>query len=307
MRYFICGKAYYDSSTPSSLANFGDVTIESVVYDDSGNRVPGVVLFTPLVTTNTIMVSQNTEYLDLAGIHSPTKALRYGQVVSFKDDQSRSALDRAIESFTTGNSSTVGIIPNLSGSQQLLFLLNVPQSKMSTLSGNNQYEMKLLYNSKVIGFETGTESMGLDFTGYDSANANWSISYSPCYQTNKVVTQKYNDNFTGTQLINTNQITYDADNNSMYGVFSFKCGQSSLFTSTQASTLCGVNCADECQLFQGYTNTDFANGVMSIRRVTFPSGYHSQLYADQNLLDFVLVFMNGGVVVSTSLINAYTI
>jgi hypothetical protein len=139
MRYFICGKAYYDSTTASSLTNFGDVTIQSVVYDYSGNLINGVVLFTPLVTTNTIAVSQNTEYLDSAGIHSATKAVRYGQVVSFKDDRSRSALDQAIESFTTGNTSTVGIIPNMVGSQQLMFLLNVPQNKMSSLSGNNQY------------------------------------------------------------------------------------------------------------------------------------------------------------------------
>jgi hypothetical protein len=41
-RYFISGKAYYDSTTPTTLAGFGDVTIESVVYDDFGNLISGV-------------------------------------------------------------------------------------------------------------------------------------------------------------------------------------------------------------------------------------------------------------------------
>lgn len=147
--------------------------------------------------------------------------------------------------------------------------------------------------------------MGLDFTGYSSIDSNWSISYSPCFQTDKVVAQKYNDNFTGSQLINTNTM-YEIGNNS-YGVFSFKCGQSSMYTSLQVATLCGGDCVDECQMFRGYTNSDYGNGVMSMRRVKFPSGYHSPLYADPYLLDFVIVFLNGGTVVSTSLINAYTI
>jgi hypothetical protein len=78
--------------------------------------------------------------------------VRYAQVVSYADDYSRSSLGNAIMGFTQGNSSTVGVVPNLNTSQQLIFLLNVPQAKMSTLTMNNQYEMKLLYNSHVIGF-----------------------------------------------------------------------------------------------------------------------------------------------------------
>jgi hypothetical protein len=80
-----------------------------------------------------------------------------------------------------------------------------------------------------------------------------------------------------------------------------------MFTAAQASTLCSGDCVDECQLFQGFSYTDLSSGVISMRRVTFPAGYHSPLYADPYVLDFVLVFMNGGTVVSSSLINAYTI
>ncbi len=46
---------------------------------------------------------------------------------------------------------------------------------------------------------------------------------------------------------------------------------------------------------------------MSMRKVTFPSTYYSSLYADDSLLDFVITFRNNGGIVSTGLINAYTI
>lgn len=252
-------------------------------------------------------VSTSSQFLDLAGIHSPSYSVRYTQVVSYKDDLSRSALGLAMMGFTQGNASTVGVVPNLNTSQQLIFLLNVPQSKMSTLSGNNQYQMKLLYNSHVIGFETGAEGMGLDFAGWSTATNNWTIQTTSCYQTNKVVTQKYFDNFTGYQTINTHKILRDTMNNSMYGIFNFQCGQSSSITALQASTLCAGDCVDECQIFKGFTNTDLGNGVISMRRVTFPTGYHSPLYADHNTLDFVITFLNGGTVVSSTLINAYTV
>jgi hypothetical protein len=59
-RYFISGKAYYDSTTPTTLAGFGDVTIESVVYDDFGNLISGVSLFSPLVSAVPISVATST-------------------------------------------------------------------------------------------------------------------------------------------------------------------------------------------------------------------------------------------------------
>lgn len=46
---------------------------------------------------------------------------------------------------------------------------------------------------------------------------------------------------------------------------------------------------------------------MSMRKVTFPANYYTSLYADSNLLDFVITFRNDGAIVSTALINAYTV
>lgn len=143
-----------------------------------------------------------------------------------------------------GSTTTVGIVPNLNVSQQLIFLLNVPQSKMSTMSGSNAYEMKLLYNSHVIEFENGTEGLGLDFAAYNLTAANWSISSTPSYQTDKLVSQKYFDNFTGYQASNTHKILRDSMNNSLYGIFRFQCGISSLVTAANAATLCGGDCID---------------------------------------------------------------
>lgn len=46
---------------------------------------------------------------------------------------------------------------------------------------------------------------------------------------------------------------------------------------------------------------------MALRKVTFPSTqFHSSLYADPNLLDFLVVFLQGTGFVAASLINAYT-
>lgn len=55
-----------------------------------------------------------------------------------------------MKGFMTGSNSTIGIVPDLGVSQQLLFLLKV-SSLSGAGSGNNMYT-KLLYNNKVIGF-----------------------------------------------------------------------------------------------------------------------------------------------------------
>ena len=60
-------------------------------------------------------------------------------------------------------------------------------------------------------------------------------------------------------------------------------------------------------MFTGYGTADYKSTVMSMRKVTFQSTQaHSSLYADDSLLDFVIVFLQGGSFMSTSLINAYT-
>lgn len=60
-------------------------------------------------------------------------------------------------------------------------------------------------------------------------------------------------------------------------------------------------------MFTGYGTANSNAGVMSMRKVTFPSTqYHSSLYADDSLLDFLVIFLQGTGFVSASLINAYT-
>ena len=48
-------------------------------------------------------------------------------------------------------------------------------------------------------------------------------------------------------------------------------------------------------------------GFFSIRNVTFPDGYFSPTLANEYGLDFVVAFYHNNVLVSASLINAYTI
>ncbi len=95
LRYFVSAKAYYDSTTTTSIPNFGGITLESVVYDDFGSRINGVLLFPPLVV-GLMPVSASSQFLDLAGIHSSSLSVRYTQIFSYKDDNSRSALGKAM-------------------------------------------------------------------------------------------------------------------------------------------------------------------------------------------------------------------
>lgn len=52
------------------------------------------------------------------------------QVVSYEDDKTLSSTANAMKGFLTGSNSTIGIVPDLGVSQQLLFLL-----KVNSLSG----------------------------------------------------------------------------------------------------------------------------------------------------------------------------
>lgn len=68
------------------------------------------------------------------------------------------------------------------------------------------------------------------------------------------------------------------------------------------------DCSVACNMFTGHGTADYQSTVMSMRKVEFPSTeFHSSLYADDSLLDFVIVFIRGGTYVSSTLINAYTI
>lgn len=299
-RYFISGKAYFSSSTSNPLSAFGDVSIMSVVTDNNGNSL-NVNLFTSMVTGENIVVTPSSEYLDTGGWHSTSYKVGYTRIVSYADDLTLSSTANAVAGFFSGTNATVGIVPDLAGSQQLLFLLNVPQSSMDGGSSSNLYTMKILYNPNVIGFETGADGLGLDFVGYSTSLSAWSISYTSCYQDSAIMCQKYSNS--GSQLMNSQTTTNDSSGNPLYGIYVFNCGGAVNSTSYCPS---GV-CKSTCQIFKGYSTSDTYGGVVSMRRVTFPSGYHSPLYADSNLLDFVVAFFQNGALVSSTLINAYTI
>jgi hypothetical protein len=53
--------------------------------------------------------------------------------------------------FLTGTNSTIGIVPDLGVSQQLLLLMKVNSVAGGSGSGN-AFSMRLLYNNKAIGF-----------------------------------------------------------------------------------------------------------------------------------------------------------
>lgn len=87
--------------------------------------------------------------------------------MSFKDNGALTSTGDAIKEFLTGTNSSVGVIPDLGESQQLIFLMKVGSVNAGSVTSNS-YNMKLLYNNKVIGFESGSdyETRGLDFVGY---------------------------------------------------------------------------------------------------------------------------------------------
>jgi hypothetical protein len=117
------------------------------------------------------------------GYHSTsTFSIGNAQVVSYYDDLSLSSTANAVQGFLQGTNSSIGIIPDLGTSQQLLFLLNTPTSSISSGSiGSSNFTTNLMFNSQVIGFETSAAGRGLDFVGYLISTSAWSISGSPCY------------------------------------------------------------------------------------------------------------------------------
>ena len=46
-------------------------------------------------------------------------------------------------------------------------------------------------------------------------------------------------------------------------------------------------------MFSGYGISNGGGTVMSMRQVTFTSGYHAPIYVDNYLLDFLFVFYHG--------------
>lgn len=124
--------------------------------------------------------------LDTAGYHN-TGSYKIGnaQVVSYYDDKTLSSTANAVEGFLQGTNSSVGIIPDLGVSQQLLFLLKTSTADISSGAGT-EYTIELMFNSHVISFESSGAGRGLDFVGYLTGSTAWSISGSPCFYTTVV-------------------------------------------------------------------------------------------------------------------------
>ena len=54
--------------------------------------------------------------------------------------------------FLQGTNSTVGIVPDLGTSQQLLFLMKTLTGSISGASAATNYQIQLMFNNKVISF-----------------------------------------------------------------------------------------------------------------------------------------------------------
>ena len=161
------------------------------------------------------------------------------QVVSYEDDGTLSSTANAMKGFMEGTNSTIGIVPDLGVSQQLLFLLKV--SSLSGAGSGNEMHTRILYNNKAIGFESGSEERGLDFVGYQSSTGNWSIEYSPCHRDSYVVCEKYNaDTPDKNKQIRVNTTT------NFYGLYQFECRDA--YTS---SAPCYTDCPTACNMFTG--------------------------------------------------------
>ena len=158
-------------------------------------------------------------------------------MVSFYDDQTLSSTANAMQGFLQGSNSSVGIIPDLGVSQQLLFLLKTGTGDISA-GGNaaTHFTTELLFNSGVITFETSGAGRGLDFVGYLTGSTAWSISGSPCFFTT-IVCEKYNNN---TPTHNVKSIVAATNSYNWYGMYNFECGTS--YSPTPSPT-CSSNCA----------------------------------------------------------------
>lgn len=65
-------------------------------------------------------------FLDTSGFHNEgSKKIGVAQIVSHYDDGTLSSTANAVKDFYYGTNSTIGIVPDLGVSQQLLFLMKV--------------------------------------------------------------------------------------------------------------------------------------------------------------------------------------
>ncbi|KAL4471698.1 hypothetical protein ABPG74_008591 [Tetrahymena malaccensis] len=298
--YFVAAKVYYSSSTPLQITSFGAV---SVILKNQQSAV----LYNPFLG-DTIQLQANTEYLDLNGFHSNQFGIGYTQIVSVPDNQSLSGTADGIGQFlSSSKKNTVGIIPQSNQSQQLLFLLQVPQASYVGLTqnpGNSIYNfrMSVMFNPNVLSYQQGFDQFGIDFAAFQlgtgSVPNQWNVNQVACYAANTCTW--YNQN--GQNKPNNNLQYSPSTTTAVYNIQRFDCITSNF---------------GDCNNWQGYKTTASGfSGVFSMRRVQFKSGFQSQIQPDDQLLDFVIAFQRGLItgsnqvqysLVTAQLINAYTI
>ena len=224
-------------------------------------------------------------------------------VVSHNDTMLPNSTIKSIQDFFYSADSLVGVDASITP-QQLLFFLKVPLASMSLPSPSTQpqnYTMNIFTNPNIMN----SSALGIDFVGYSAVNNTWDVAYSTCYVDSSTtptmqyyMCQKYNDHVYGRQIDN----TFTKTNN--YGLYKWVCGNG------QAVVCNTSDCSSACQIFKGgFRNgamTTGTAGVLSLRNVTFTNSYQSPIEAGPNNFDFVLTFYQAGVLVSASLINAYT-
>jgi hypothetical protein len=100
------------------------------------------------------------EFLDLSsspgGFHY-RNAFQFGnaKVVSARDDGTLSSTANAMLDVLSGTNTTIGVAPDLGVSQQLLFIMKVANADIGTSGNGRNFMTKIMYNNKVIGFESG--------------------------------------------------------------------------------------------------------------------------------------------------------
>lgn len=83
--------------------------------------------------------------------------------------------------------------------------------------------------------------------------------------------------------------------------YSFVCGNG------QKVQCLDTTCKEECRLFKGLGTNSGESGIIAMRNVTFVKGYQSPIQASDKNLDFIVSFYHAGTLVSSMLINAYTV
>jgi hypothetical protein len=298
-RYFIAFKAYYAANAGPTLADFGRVRVDSVVTGTSG-LLTGIKLYAELAG-DTMNVRQNAEYLDTTGWHNKASyKLGDVQVITAADDASLTSTGTAANNMMTGSNVTAGIDPS-QANQNLLFLLKVASAQYDSAGvSSNEYTYKIIYNPNVISLASGSSAKGIDFAAYSTAMTGFVLTSFSCFSYGIRVCQRFNDT---SQTTNTQSVV-SLSGVPVFGLYNFKCGST---TAADCAQTGGATCLEECNLFQGYSAADRAGGVFAMRQVNFPAGYQSSLYADSQVLDFVVQIFEGTTLVSSQLINAFTV